>query len=299
MKRLGTILVLLFILLLPNNVNAEQKNRVEVYFNIPANVIFKNEDLIIREEINCGEKLLEPSHVEVDGYIFKGWYNGDVKWNFDTDIVEDDITLMAKYIKEDSFTINTTSDENNAISASILNDIDLSNNIDDIEENDAVEVVLKVTDANDTITDTEKEKFEKITDDKNLIIGKYLDLSLIMKINGNEANSKEIHETNGKVKIELTIPEDMRFSNRKYSLLRLHNNKVEVVYEGFPTKDWKLVFETDKFSIYAIAYSEIKQNNPNVPKTLDNIMMWVITLIISILGLGSIILFKRKNKESN
>ena len=81
MRKVVRILLLSFIFIIPIYVNAEDNNKVEVYFNIPANITFKNEDLVIKEEVNCGERLLEPSHVEIDGYIFKGWYNGDEKWD--------------------------------------------------------------------------------------------------------------------------------------------------------------------------------------------------------------------------
>ena len=294
MKRLIRMLVLILIILLPIYVNAEQKNKVEVYYNIPANVMFKNENLVIKEEVNCGEKLLEPSHIEIEGYIFKGWYNGSVRWDFNNDIVNDDITLTAKYLKKDSFNLNVIVDKKNTIKTSILNNINIDNYLTDVSENDDVDIIFKVTDATDTITDTEKEKFDSVIDNNKLVLGKYIDLSLFMEINGNASTKKIITETSNKVKVEITIPEDIRFNNRKYSILRLHNNNVEIIHEGFPTKDWKLTFETDKFSLYAIAYNETKYKPINSPKTGDNIILWINALIISVLGLESIIIMKKK-----
>ena len=45
------------------------------------------------------EKPEDPTKAEDDDYTYEfiGWYNGDVKWNFDTDTVTADVTLVAKF----------------------------------------------------------------------------------------------------------------------------------------------------------------------------------------------------------
>jgi len=45
-----------------------------------------------------GEKVTAPAAPTKDGYVFMGWYNGTTVWNFDTDTVDADLTLMAKWI---------------------------------------------------------------------------------------------------------------------------------------------------------------------------------------------------------
>ena len=135
-----------------------------------------------------------------------------------------------------------------------------------------------------------------MVNDNNLILGKYIDVSMFMEINKDPLTKKAIHKTKNMAKIELTIPEDIRFNNRKYYLLRLHDGVVDTVFEGFPSKDWKISFETDKFSIYTIAYTEEEFANidVNTPKTGDIIMLWVTVLIISSLGIVSIIILIKK-----
>ena len=46
MRKVVRILLLSFIFIIPIHVNADDNNKVEVYFNIPANITFKNEDLV-------------------------------------------------------------------------------------------------------------------------------------------------------------------------------------------------------------------------------------------------------------
>ena len=46
------------------------------------------------------EKPADPVKASTEKYVytFDGWYNGDVKWNFDTDMVVSDVDLVAKFI---------------------------------------------------------------------------------------------------------------------------------------------------------------------------------------------------------
>ena len=51
-----------------------------------------------------GAKIEKPEDPTKDAdakftYTFDGWYNGDVKWNFDTDVVTDNVTLVARFIE--------------------------------------------------------------------------------------------------------------------------------------------------------------------------------------------------------
>ena len=48
------------------------------------------------QTFKCGEKIENYSNPQKDGYVFEGWYLGEVQYNFD-DIVVDDITLTAKW----------------------------------------------------------------------------------------------------------------------------------------------------------------------------------------------------------
>ena len=57
--------------------------------------------------VNAGEVFAELEPPTVEGYLFDGWYReaeGVNRWNFETDIVESDITLYAKWIAAQSVT---------------------------------------------------------------------------------------------------------------------------------------------------------------------------------------------------
>lgn len=50
------------------------------------------------QTVGVGMKISEPTvTLERDGYTFLGWYNGTKKWDFNKDVVTEDITLVAKW----------------------------------------------------------------------------------------------------------------------------------------------------------------------------------------------------------
>ena len=51
-------------------------------------------------QVESGEKLSRPENPVKEHYVFGGWYNGDTEWVFETDTVEKDMTLTAKWTPE-------------------------------------------------------------------------------------------------------------------------------------------------------------------------------------------------------
>ena len=51
-------------------------------------------------QVESGEKLSKPENPVKEHYVFGGWYNGDAEWVFETDTVEKDMTLTAKWTPE-------------------------------------------------------------------------------------------------------------------------------------------------------------------------------------------------------
>ncbi len=49
-------------------------------------------------EVNYGGKITEPVAPIKAGFVFAGWLNGETLWDFDNDVVTDDITLKAKWV---------------------------------------------------------------------------------------------------------------------------------------------------------------------------------------------------------
>ena len=55
-------------------------------------------DVIEPKNIIQGERIGEPEAPVNEGFVFDGWYKGNVKWNFAFDKVEEDMTLTAVWL---------------------------------------------------------------------------------------------------------------------------------------------------------------------------------------------------------
>ena len=64
----------------------------------PFNIGFSDDGRDIPEQkVMWGKLIDEPEKIDRTGYDFLGWYDGDVKWDFDKMVAYDDITLVGKW----------------------------------------------------------------------------------------------------------------------------------------------------------------------------------------------------------
>lgn len=78
---------------------------------ITYTVSFSGVNGIPSQTVAAGGYASEPPTPTKDGYIFDGWYNGNSKWNFNTDKVTSNITLTAKFNELIEYTITTNYSE--------------------------------------------------------------------------------------------------------------------------------------------------------------------------------------------
>lgn len=140
--------------------------------------------------------------------------------------------------------------------------------------------------SNDYVLDTKKVEVKKELADKNV---KYLvDINVL-------ENGQKIEIKNTKMKIRIALPEDLKGYNN-YKVVYILNDEIK---ETIPAtvEDGYIVFETSHLSEYGIVVTE-KSSTTNVenPKTGDNIAFYLITGILSIIGLAgtSIIVYRKK-----
>ena len=226
-----------------------------------------------------------------DGYTFDGWntkkddsgknYNY-VYWRFwdidektdkefekDTKIKEENgyeryknITLYASWIKNNE--VNEIKSDGE-IKASIIFDKEINN---------------------DYVLDIKKIEVKKELADKNV---KYI-------VDINVLENGQIININGiKMKIKVALPEDLK-DYKKYEIVYILDNEIK---ETIPAtiENGNIVFETSHLSHYGIVATE-KLSNINIdnPETGDNIVFYIMTSIISMIGIAGFGLYSYKRK---
>ena len=226
-----------------------------------------------------------------DGYTFNGWntkkdgsgknYNY-VYWRFwdidektdkefekDTKIKEENgyeryknITLYASWIKNNE--VNEIKSDGE-VKASIIFDKEISK---------------------DYVLDIKKIEVKKELADKNV---KYVvDINVLE--NGQIVNINDV-----KMKIKVALPEDLK-DYKKYEIVYILDNEIKETILA-TIEDGNIVFETSHLSEYGIVATE-KSLNTNVdnPETGDNIIFYIMTSIISIIGIVGFGLYGYKRK---
>ena len=89
--------------------------------------------------------------------------------------------------------------------------------------------------------------------------------------------------------VSIPIPEQYRKEGRKFCVIRYHNGTVDVLDDIGPDPD-RIIFRTDKFSEYAIAYEAVNINR----LILRFLIITGISLILAVICFAALIRYRRK-----
>lgn len=141
----------------------------------------------------------------------------------------------------------------------------------------------------------EKEVSKNYTlDIKNIEVKKELadkNVKYIVDINVLE-NGEVVKISDTKMKIRIALPEDLK-GYKKYEVVYIKDNQI---HETIPAtiEDGYIVFETNHLSHYGIVVTENETGIKN-PKTNDDILVYIVIGILSIIGFFlSIIIYRKK-----
>ncbi len=188
-----------------------------------------------------------------------------------------------------------------------------------------LEIVLKVEELENKVDTEEKEQIVEFLRDKvagEQKLGAFLDIQLVKQIGDYEKN---IEKTKGEFQITFLLPEDLintdKSLERVYKIARYHDgdeNNVTLLDATYDEKTKYLTFSTDRFSTYAIVYSDVEASNDgasggvsegvpaipdsdnskdDVPKAgvISTSAIWLGAMAVS--GLGALALSKKKRED--
>ncbi|MGN0329484.1 MAG: hypothetical protein ACI4D4_10975, partial [Lachnospira sp.] len=120
-----------------------------------------------------------------------------------------------------------------------------------------ISIYLDVKDVKDTVAQEDKTKVEAALEEKDKI-GMYLDINLLMK--AGDENPSKISNTSKDMTITIKVPEKLINTNadieRTYFIIRVHDGQVDKIYGTYDKDNKTYTFKTDRFSTYALAYSD-------------------------------------------
>lgn len=229
--------------------------------------------------------------------------NKNVTINVKTALIESDIVLSGSEV---GASVADTDKLNEVLNNELKNNEAI---VEAIKEGvEVASVTLEVNPAE--ISAEEIAKFEN-TVSANVIVAKYINIDIVVKdAQGNViTNLTELSEpVSFSVAVPEGLPEVEEGYTRNYTILRNHNGEIEEIAADL-SKDGKYItFSSDKFSVYAISYEDVKegqqtngeananeQENIANPQTGDKILIYGAIFVLAVLGL--VYAKKRINKK--
>lgn len=182
------------------------------------------------------------------------------------------------------------------IAQSILKDDKLAEKTKDISVNVNVEIeAIKEENASEevkTAMKAIKESAGKAT------VASFFDISILVKNTNTGESLGNVTNLTEEIELMILLPENLKNTdaklNRNYYVLREHDGKVDTIKAEL-SKDGKyLVFKTDKFSTYALAYEDVAKVDVKVPQTADGITTAIIVGTLAIVSAAGICLYLKK-----
>lgn len=204
------------------------------------------------------------------------------------------------YTKLPSLVVDEKIDEEvaNVILDSVKNDETLK---EIIETNDAT--VSLVVDPIKEVTEEVKDDFKEVV--KDSVVLDFFDISILLETENDEYNLTELKK---EVKLEMSLPTDLPNVDegkvRKFFVLRQHDGKIEKLDATLSEDGKTILFASDKFSTYALAYVDeelpvededktpVDEDKTPVdkeelpPQTGDNVILYVVLGLIALCGFG-------------
>ena len=171
-------------------------------------------------------------------------------------MIKADVSINVEVVKKEDTPDTTIEGSNNEI----INSVFTEEEIKAFKNGVKVEVTIDINNIENKVTDSDKKLIDnKLKADEK--IGTILDIVLNKNVDGNK---NSVHELNSAIKLKVAIPENIINKDasikREYSVIRIHNGESENIPVDYNANDNTIIFETDRFSTYAIVYKDIIKN---------------------------------------
>lgn len=202
--------------------------------------------------------------IDVNEYVEEGLYatlNGNL-YEVGKPVVESEIEVInpekIEEVKEVTVGVKANDKTDSILSSSIVKDKELAEKTKDISVNVDIEIeTIKEEDVSEevkTAIKSIKEKAGKAT------VETFFDISILVKNTNTKETLGNVTNLTEEIELMILLPENLKNNDtklsRNYYVLREHDGKVDIINAELSNDGKYLVFKTDKFSTYALAYED-------------------------------------------
>lgn len=221
--------------------------------------------------------------------------------------VENEYVVAKKELKIDTPTIDTTKPVEE-VTVGVKEDDTLKDTLEkaikdskiDVTDINAIVIVTIDNQKEEQVPEEASKSINELAKEKeNIKVVSFFDITLNVKNNVTGETLGTLSTLDNKIKFNMALPEELtkvaEGYTRKYYVVRYHDGKSEIISASVDGN--VLSFESDKFSTYALAYEDVKDEVIVNPPTGDKIVLDLVVGIVSVAGLGLIAKSIAKRKK--
>lgn len=221
--------------------------------------------------------------------------------------VENEYVVAKKELKVDTPTIDTTKPVEE-VTVGVKEDDTLKETLAkaikdskiDVTDINAIVIVTIDNQKEEQVPEEASKSINELAKEKeNIKVVSFFDITLNVKNNVTGETLGTLSTLDNKIKFNMALPEELtkvaEGYTRKYYVVRYHDGKSEIISASVDGN--VLSFESDKFSTYALAYEDVKDEVIVNPPTGDKIVLDLVVGIVSVAGLGLVAKSIAKRKK--
>lgn len=221
--------------------------------------------------------------------------------------VENEYVVAKKELKVDTPTIDTTKPVEE-VTVGVKEDDTLKDTLEkaikdsklNVADINAIVIVTIDNQKEEQVPEEASKSINELAKEKeNIKVVSFFDITLNVKNNVTGETLGTLSTLDNKIKFNMALPEELtkvaEGYTRKYYVVRYHDGKSEIISASVDGN--VLSFESDKFSTYALAYEDVKNENVVNPPTSDKIVLDLVVGIVSVAGLGLVAKSIAKRKK--
>lgn len=221
--------------------------------------------------------------------------------------VENEYVVAKKELKVDTPTIDTTKPVEE-VTVGVKEDDTLKDTLEkaikdskiDVTDINAIVIVTIDNQKEEQVPEEASKSINELAKEKeNIKVVSFFDITLNVKNNVTGETLGTLSTLDNKIKFNMALPEELtkvaEGYTRKYYVVRYHDGKSEIISASVDGNI--LSFESDKFSTYALAYEDVKDEVIVNPPTGDKIVLDLVVGIVSVAGLGLVAKSIAKRKK--